>query len=251
MFKPIPKASKEEFKIFIGGLSEFTTRETVFDYFSKFGEVYSVYIMYDKLKRSRCFGFVNFANKESIDEILKSAHYIENKLIDCKPAQAKLKKDFIKEVNEESKEGIFYKNKIFVGGIADLSENEISDYFDKIGKVSKVVIMKDKITKISRGFAYVSFVEESTIDKVLYFRQHYIKNNLVECKRSYIKNSLIESQVYSKEIDYSLFYNQNDDKKGLWPVFEKYNETDDYIKNLNRYFTFKLCDKNTQPFKGI
>ncbi len=243
MIKPIPKV---EYKIFIGGLSEFTTRETVFDYFSNYGEVYSVYIMYDKYKRSRCFGFVNFANKETTEEILKCYHKIDNKLIDCKLAQAKTKNDLIE--NEESKEGYFYKNKIFVGGIADLIEKDIFDYFNEIGKVNKVVIMRDKNTKISRGFGFVSFVEESTIDKVLYFRQHYIKNNLVECKRSYIKNSLMENQIDSNEINYSLFYN-NDDEKGLWPVFEKYNKSDDFIQNLTNYFTFKLFDKNAKPFK--
>jgi len=245
MIKPIPKA---EYKVFIGGLSEFTTRETVFDYFSNYGEVYSVYIMYDKLKRSRCFGFISFANKETVEEILKYSHMIDSKFIECKPAQAKSKRE--SNENEETKEGYFYKNKIFVGGIADLTEKDIINYFSQIGKVNKVVIMKDNISKLSRGFGFVSFEEDSSIDKVLYFRQHYIKNNLVECKRSYIKNSLMENQIDSREVNYSLFYNSDDSlKKGLWPVFEKYNKSDDFINDLTKYFTFKLFDKNAKPFK--
>lgn len=48
-------------KLFIGGLSLDTTEKDLTDYFSKFGEIYKTYLIYDKNNNtSRGFGFVEF-----------------------------------------------------------------------------------------------------------------------------------------------------------------------------------------------
>ncbi|GJM90642.1 hypothetical protein PR202_ga06943 [Eleusine coracana subsp. coracana] len=58
--------------------------------------------------------------------------------------------------------------KIFVGGVAwETSEETFSKHFEKYGAIVDSVIMKDKHTKMPRGFGFVTFSDPSVIDKVL------------------------------------------------------------------------------------
>jgi len=75
-------------KMFIGGLSWQTTTEGLKEYFGRFGELKEAMVMKDpNTKRSRGFGFVTFADPESIEKVLKvGRHEIDEKMIDPKVA---------------------------------------------------------------------------------------------------------------------------------------------------------------------
>ena len=65
---PIRSESK---KIFVGGLSPDISEATFHDYFSKFGNVKEVTIMFDRVTtRSRGFGFVTFGSEEEVKYVL-------------------------------------------------------------------------------------------------------------------------------------------------------------------------------------
>jgi RNA recognition motif-containing protein len=49
-----------EYKIFVGGFCDKTTRDDLIIYFSQFGELQSALIIMDKYNNSRGFGFVTF-----------------------------------------------------------------------------------------------------------------------------------------------------------------------------------------------
>jgi heterogeneous nuclear ribonucleoprotein A1/A3 len=56
-------------KIFVGGLSYSTTEETLRTYFQQFGELIdSVVMTFPENKRSRGFGFVEYATDEQVDD---------------------------------------------------------------------------------------------------------------------------------------------------------------------------------------
>lgn len=148
-----------------------------------------------------------------------SNHFINGKIVECKealprvtqstktPSNNNLTNDSSSLINTN-----YYKNKIFVGGLGDLSENFIDAYFSKFGKIEKILLMKDNNTKKSRGFGFIIFDDEESIELILSIPRHIISGKLVDCKRSYPKNHL-EANVFDvpKEINQMPF--ENDDIK--------------------------------------
>lgn len=58
--------------------------------------------------------------------------------------------------------------KIFVGGIKeDTEEYHIREHFEKYGKIECIDIMEERSTGKKRGFAFVSFDDHDTVDKIV------------------------------------------------------------------------------------
>ena len=74
--------------MFVGGLSWQTTEETMKEYFGKFGAVVEAMVMRDPgTKHSRGFGFVTFADTESVEKVTQfGVHNLDGKKIDPKVA---------------------------------------------------------------------------------------------------------------------------------------------------------------------
>ncbi|GFU75060.1 RNA-binding protein Musashi homolog Rbp6 [Trichonephila clavipes] len=68
-------------KMFIGGLSWQTAPEGLREYFSKYGDITEVMVMKDPTtRRSRGFGFVTFADPDSVDKVLANGpHELDGK----------------------------------------------------------------------------------------------------------------------------------------------------------------------------
>lgn len=94
-------------KIFVGGLDPNVTNEDLRAYFTQFGEVRDANVLYDSDRGiSRCFGFVVFENKETVDELVKQQNFaIKGKAIDVKLAVPKSQQ---KPKNVVSQSGVDY-----------------------------------------------------------------------------------------------------------------------------------------------
>lgn len=58
--------------------------------------------------------------------------------------------------------------KIFVGGIKDdTEENHLRDYFKQFGKIEAIEIMVDHKTGNKRGFAFVTFDDHDSVDRIV------------------------------------------------------------------------------------
>ncbi|KAM0831719.1 hypothetical protein ACQ4PT_065345 [Festuca glaucescens] len=74
--------------------------------------------------------------------------------------------------------------KVFVGGVAwETTEEKFKKHFQKYGAITDSVIMKDKHTRMPRGFGFVTFSDPSVIDRVLE-DEHTIDGRTVEVKRT-------------------------------------------------------------------
>ena len=76
---------KSHRKIFVGGLNLRTTEDTFKEYFSQFGELVDCVVMTDQYtKKSRGFGFIEYATMEQVDACQSSRpHSIGKKLFNC------------------------------------------------------------------------------------------------------------------------------------------------------------------------
>lgn len=58
--------------------------------------------------------------------------------------------------------------KIFVGGIKeDTDEEHLRDYFSGFGKIDEVNIMTEKNSNKRRGFAFVTFEDHDSVDRIV------------------------------------------------------------------------------------
>ncbi|XP_076937783.1 heterogeneous nuclear ribonucleoprotein 1-like [Bidens hawaiensis] len=146
-------------KIFIGGLSKETQITTFVEYFGKYGSITDSVIMKDRLTgRPRGFGFITYADPSVVDTIIKETHVIDGKQVELKrtiPKGSTGHKDF-------------KTKKIFVGGIpAVVTEEEFKEFFSKYGQVSEHEIIRDHVTKRPRGFGFIVFESEQSVDDIL------------------------------------------------------------------------------------
>eukprot|EP00808_Paulinella_micropora_P003081 g63926.t1 len=88
MALPTQSGGQHVRKLFVGGLSPDMSASTIQNHFSKFGEVVNSVIMIDKQKQPRGFGFVTFANTESITAALRPGitHEIDGRKLEVQKA---------------------------------------------------------------------------------------------------------------------------------------------------------------------
>lgn len=75
--------------------------------------------------------------------------------------------------------------KVFLGGLpSNITETDLRMFFGRYGKVMEVVIMYDQEKKKSRGFGFLSFEDEASVERVT--TEHYIQLNgkQVEIKKA-------------------------------------------------------------------
>lgn len=78
-------------KVFVGGLDPSVNSDDLNQYFSKFGPVREACVLFDNNRgASRCFGFVTFEQKETVELLVQHNNYkIKGKLVDVKQALPK------------------------------------------------------------------------------------------------------------------------------------------------------------------
>lgn len=75
--------------------------------------------------------------------------------------------------------------KIFVGGLpATISEVEFKNYFERYGRVTDVVVMQDSVTRRPRGFGFITFDSEESVQNVMMRSFHDLNGRQVEVKRA-------------------------------------------------------------------
>lgn len=74
--------------------------------------------------------------------------------------------------------------KIFVGGLPhNTKDSEFRNYFSQFGTIMEAQVITDRDTGRPRGFGFVSFDSESTVDKII-TQTHEIGGKVVELKRA-------------------------------------------------------------------
>ncbi|XP_032829677.1 DAZ-associated protein 1 isoform X1 [Petromyzon marinus] len=184
------QAGDEIGKLFVGGLDWNTSQEGLQIYFSQFGEVIDCVIMKDKeTNQSRGFGFVKFKDPNCIGMVLANRpHCLDGRTIDpkpCTPRSMQTPKQNHQERPPPANQNVIRCKKIFVGGIPhNCGDMELREYFKRFGMVTEVVMIYDQLKQRPRGFGFISFEDEQSVDQAVNLHFHDIMGKKVEVKRA-------------------------------------------------------------------
>uniref|UniRef100_W5MQ16 Musashi RNA binding protein 1a n=1 Tax=Lepisosteus oculatus TaxID=7918 RepID=W5MQ16_LEPOC len=71
--------------------------------------------------------------------------------------------------------------KMFIGGLSwQTTQEGLKEYFSKFGDLKECMVMRDPVTKRSRGFGFVTYVDQAGVDKVLAQPRHELDSK-TEC----------------------------------------------------------------------
>ncbi|XP_054166993.1 heterogeneous nuclear ribonucleoprotein D-like [Oppia nitens] len=131
--------------------------------------------------------------------------------------------------------------KLFVGGLSwETQEKDLREYFTKYGSVTDVSIKYDAVSGNPRGFGFITFASEESIDDVLKISTHMINNKTVDPKRA--KSRPICKKIFVGGIDSNM--TEDEIKK----YFSKYGNVEgielpfDRQRNRRREFCFIIFD---------
>jgi len=199
----------EERKLFLGGLAEETTEKDVMKAFEVFGTIVDMKVMRDvDTGRSRCYGFVTFAQEFMLEAALEKREFeINGKLVIPKratpdePRYRMCKTAFDKSTDIGSLcEG---KRSIFVGSLRDnIDEDDIINYFSGYGRVVRAHKIVDKETGLVHNYGFVDFADYGVVRKVFNVTKHYIKGKRIriDMSRRKIEFSLQTKTIYVGEL---------------------------------------------------
>ncbi|XP_055128079.1 heterogeneous nuclear ribonucleoprotein A3-like isoform X2 [Symphalangus syndactylus] len=180
-----PKEPEQLRKLFIDGLSFETTDDNLREHFEKWDTLTACVVMRDpQTKRSRGFGFVTYPCVEEVDAAMCARpHKVDGRVVE--PRRAVSREDSVKPGAHLT------VKKIFVGGIKeDTEEYNLRDYFEKYGKIETIEVMEDRQSGKKRGFAFVSFDDHDTVDKIVVQKYHTINGHNCEVKKALSKQEM-------------------------------------------------------------
>eukprot|EP00069_Balaena_mysticetus_P002134 bmy_15798T0 len=174
-----PKEPEQLRKLFIGGLSFETTDDSLREHFEKWGTLTDCVVMRDpQTKRSRGFGFVTYSCVEEVDAAMCARpHKVDGRVVE--PKRAVSREDSVKPGAHLT------VKKIFVG-----EEYNLRDYFEKYGKIETIEVMEDRQSGKKRGFAFVTFDDHDTVDKIVVQKYHTINGHNCEVKKALSKQEM-------------------------------------------------------------
>lgn len=175
-------------KVFVGGLSWETDESSLREYFSKYGTVSDCVIMRDRLTgHPRGFGFVTYEDILIAEHVASQSHELDGRQVEAKIAVPRSECNPTNRTNHVTRA----TKKVFVGGLpATCREAELLAYFKPFGDVAECQVMYDHQTGNSRGFGFVTFITEATVDRVVEIDAHEILGKRVEVKRAEPKQAI-------------------------------------------------------------
>jgi hypothetical protein len=191
---PASGTAPTQHKIFVGGLSQSSTKESMERYFSNFGYCECVVMIDKESGRSRGFGFASFEDQDSVMEVLAATgHEVDGKAVECKACEeagATPRSQVGRRDHADVSASHYEAERIFVGGLPQSVDSQVlGDHFAQFGYVVEAKVHIDSKTQRSKGFGYVSFDESRSVELALASgRNIIIDGKHVEVKRCEAKN---------------------------------------------------------------
>lgn len=186
-FEPSRGHRGQSLSVFVGGLANTETNESLQNYFCGFGDIASCEVQVWKNHPQKCRGYaiVVAGNKPTFDRILRSAHKVGNRVVECKPLITD--PQTLSSHNED-----VLKRKVFVSGLSKkIKDEEFREFFTQFGDISMAYVVKHHVDKKSRGFGFVCFSDINAKHRLLAIKEVKMNGKVIHCA-DYLSRSLIK-----------------------------------------------------------
>lgn len=133
--------------------------------------------------------------------------------------------------------------KLFLGGLSwDTTEDDLTEYFGQYGPVVNVSIKYNATTGQPRGFGFITFAADESIDAVLNAGPHSIKNKVIDPRKAKSKTNANLKKIFVGGVD------SNMAEEELREYFSRFGRVDgielpfDKVRNRRREFCFIIFD---------
>jgi len=189
-------------KLFVGNLDFGTSEDDLKTHFEQYGDVEDVNIhKHQDTGRPRGFAFITFVNSSGVDNVqMCRPHILQGKTLDTKRAlpnsqdDVRVKKIFIGGPEDEKQQGGH------TGLSEDIQDEDLNNYFSQYGVVVNINQLKWNDSGKKRGYGYIEFDDEDSVDKVCLIGIHEVLGVRLEVKKAVEKNNAQRSNVH-KESD--------------------------------------------------
>jgi len=163
-----PVHEQDEAKIFVVGIPKTSTEEEVRAYFAQFGAVKAVEMLKDhRTGQCRTYCFVTFEDP-LVAKAIQSVPGLElgGSILELSSAWPTKEEEAGPGAAQDP--GDADATKIFVGGLMrSTQEEEVQQFFSQFGSITEVLLKKDPSTGASRGFGFITFADEASMQRAL------------------------------------------------------------------------------------
>lgn len=135
------------------------------------------------------------------------------------------------------------KNSIFVGGLSyNTTERDLTTYFQAYSPVLKVILLREPITGISKGYGFIRLKNQKVIQEIIN-GVHFINGRRVECQVASKKSE--KKRKDSERRKRKLFVSRipiNTTNEQIYQLFSQFGEL------RNCYIIQSLDSKTNKPF---
>ncbi|XP_069820181.1 RNA-binding protein Musashi homolog 1 isoform X7 [Dendropsophus ebraccatus] len=132
--------------------------------------------------------------------------------------------------------------KMFIGGLSwQTTQEGLREYFSQFGDVKECLVMRDPLTKRSRGFGFVTFMDQAGVDKVLAQSRHELDSKTIDPKVAFPRRAQPKMVTRTKKI-FVGGLSVNTTVEDVKQYFEQFGKVDDamlmFDKTTNRHRGF-------------
>ncbi|XP_049588527.1 RNA-binding protein Musashi homolog 1 isoform X1 [Syngnathus scovelli] len=132
--------------------------------------------------------------------------------------------------------------KMFIGGLSwQTTQEGLKDYFCKFGEVKECMVMRDPVTRRSRGFGFVTYADQAGVEKVLAQNRHELDSKTIDPKVAFPRRAQPKLVTRTKKI-FVGGLSVNTTVEDVKQYFDQFGKVDDamlmFDKTTNRHRGF-------------
>ena len=158
---------------------------TLWDYFARFGAVEQIQLGKNRKTQQKIgFAFVDFKDEKAVLKVLNSKHFLHGRDVGLNSQQLDVKQ-FKKSSDVEEERAACLSRKVHVKGLPlTCDKMMLTATMSQFGQVEKAFVMYSHKNGTSRGFGFVEFKAQASVNKATSAAEVRIQGKLIKITRA-------------------------------------------------------------------